>query len=585
MNVLGISAFFHDSACCLMSNGKLVSAVQEERFSRIKNDNRFPIRGIRYSLNNAKLDITDIDCIAYYENPEKKLSRQLWTGIHRESDPNFSWLDPTFPEKTIREMLGYDGPIYFFDHHHTHAAASYFFSEFKQAAIYIADAVGEWTTTSFGVGSADIQIKKEIPFPDSIGLFYSTITQLLGFKVLSGEYKVMGLAPYGKPTYVNKLKEIISWSQQGDLKLAPNYFDFTANEKMFTELLVEHLQCPQRKKGEELNNVHKDISKSVQVVLEEIVVDHVNHLRSYTDSKNLCLGGGVALNCVVNSKILKNTDFEKLFIQPAAGDAGSSIGAAILAYQKFLGETSVQKNEFSPYLGPNYSIDQVKKIVKNTGLKAQHYNEEDYSVLIEKVIEYLVMGKVVGWFQGKMEFGPRALGARSILADPRIPNMRNHINKAVKRRESFRPFGPIILEEHMKDFLHLDNHSRYMLRTCQVIDKSKFPAVTHVDGSCRPQTLPEKTNLKIRKLMEVFYERTSCPILVNTSFNVKDEPIVASPFDAIRCMAKSAIDILVIENSVIQRSENIELLNHALSLISMQISPKNEIQDSSYTFI
>ncbi|MEM6361835.1 MAG: carbamoyltransferase C-terminal domain-containing protein [Bacteroidota bacterium] len=587
MNIIGISSFFHDSACCLIQNGQLVGAVQEERFSRIKNDPRLPIRAFRYCLSNADMDITDIDCIAYYESPREKLSRQIWSNIQGSADPDYSWLDPIRPETSLREIFGFEGPIKFFDHHKSHAAASYFFSGFDEAGVYISDAVGEWTTTSFSTASSnDLTIQKEIKFPDSLGLFYSTITQFLGFKVLSGEYKVMGLAPYGRPTFVPQLKKLISWNDRGDYFLNPCYFDFSGKGKMYKTDLLELLGCKPRKHDSNILPVHKDIARSLQRVLEEILLCQIKHLRTYTDSDNLCLGGGVALNCVANGRILRESEFKNLFIQPAAGDAGSSIGAAVLAHVELTGKRPAQKSLPHVYLGPGYDNEYVEHVLNSTGIKYKSFAKRT-DELLKETVDRLIEGKVIAWFQGSMEFGPRALGGRSILADPRRSYMRDHINKLIKKREAFRPFAPAILEEYMDVYMKIEVPSPFMLTTCQVKSGNDLPAITHIDGSCRPQTVGKNANNKFRLLINAFYIKTGCPILVNTSFNVRDEPIVCSPNDALRCMANSEIDTLVIEDYIVDRVDNIDNFKRGAELMLNTMAPKNkdEISDTAYTFI
>ena len=587
MNIIGVSAFFHDSACCLLQEGNLVAAVQEERFSRVKHDARLPIKAFRYCLQEGGLDIVDIDCIAYYESPQKKLSRQLSMNLGHSVDPTFSWLDARRPERELREKLGYEGKIMMFDHHQSHAAASFYYSGFKHAAIFIADAVGEWVTTSYAEGDGNsISILDSIRFPDSIGLFYSTLTQYLGFKVLSGEYKVMGLAPYGKPLYTDKLWEVIRLTPEGKFELEDSYFDFSGRGRMFTEKLESLLGIPPRKRESDLATCYHDLACSLQAVLEEVLLSQLKYVRSKTGASDLCMGGGVALNCVANARILRESGFERIFIQPAAGDAGSALGAAALAHVQLTGERHTNEPLNNVYLGPRYSNDDVYEMLFATNVPALDFRgkEED---LIDAVTTSLCEGKVVAWFQGRMEFGPRALGSRSILADPRNPEMRNRLNAMVKKREAFRPFGPSVLDKYASEHLDLVQPSPYMLFTCQVRSDLDLPAITHVNGSCRPQTVTEEINPRFESLLSSFYKRTGCPMLVNTSLNVRGEPIVCSPMDAMRFMVTSGVDLLVIEDFIIDRTQILDILKAGADLMSNTLIPKDleADLDTPYTFI
>jgi carbamoyltransferase len=587
MNIIGLSAFFHDASCCLLQDGKLVAAVQEERFSRIKNDPRLPIRSFRYCLEAGGIDIIDVDCIAYYESPVKKLSRQLCMQSPICSNPNLSWLDSHRPMREIRETLGYEGLIETFDHHLSHAAGSFFFSGFEHAAILVADAVGEWATTSYAVGESNhITIYDEVRFPDSIGLFYSAVTQYLGFKVLSGEYKVMGLAPYGQETLVSKLREVIQVIPDGKFKLTAKYFNFSGIGKMFTDEFVELMGEPPRKPESTITQFHKDTAKSLQIVLEEVLLAQLTYLRTFTDTPDLCLSGGVALNCVANGRILRDSHINRIFVQPAAGDAGSSLGAAALAYIKQTGERHSKEPLTHVYLGPSYNSEEIANIVKSTGLEYTNFRNH-YEELVEAIVDYLIDGKVIAWFQGRMEFGPRALGARSIIADPRESGMRDRLNNLVKKREAFRPFAPAILEDVASEHLDLEGPSPFMLSTCQVNSEIDLPAITHIDGSCRPQTVSPSTNPRFAQLLNTFYTRTGCPVLVNTSFNIRSEPIVCSPADALRCLANSGIDVLVLENLIIDREANKAILNAGAKLMSNTLIPTSveDDFDTAYTFI
>lgn len=554
MNIIGISAYFHDSSCALIQNGKVVCAVSEERFSRFKNDSRLPIRAFRYCLEAGKLSISDIDCIAYYEDPYKKLSRQIEYNFNQSNDKELNWIDCHRPFREIREVLGFEGEIKYYNHHLSHAAGSYFFSGFNDAAILTTDGVGEWDSTTFGEARGlDINLFDGIKYPNSVGLFYSTITNYLGFKVLSGEYKVMGLAPYGKPVYVDKLRSLYSIPNKLDFKLDMNYFDFGQIQRMYTDALIDYLGIPPRKPESELTQEYKDLAKSLQIALEEILLGQVQELKKRVDSRNLCLSGGVALNCVATHAIRETHLFDNIFVQPAAGDSGSALGAAALAYVELNGHKNKCEKMEHVYLGPKYNSEHIHNLLDMMEIEAINC-QNNRKELNEKVVDRLTDGKVVGWFQGRMEFGPRALGARSILADPRNAGMRDRLNDLVKKRESFRPFAPAILEEYATKHIDLKVKSPFMLETCQVQSDIDLPAITHVDGSCRPQTVSANTNPAFHSLIKTFYEKTGCPILVNTSFNVRGEPIVCSPIDALRCFGNSGIDVLVLEDFIIDRT-------------------------------
>jgi carbamoyltransferase len=587
MNIIGISAYFHDAACCLIKDGRLVAAAEEERFSRMKFDKRLPQSAFRYCLKAGGINITDVDCIAYYESPPKKLSRQLCYPPPLNADSRMSWLDSKKPEREIRTILGFDGPIDLFGHHQSHAASSYLFSGFKEAAILTTDAVGEWTTTSYGTGAGgQIELVDEVLFPDSIGLFYSAMTNYLGFKVLSGEYKVMGLAPYGEARFTKEIWELISVTQNGKFELNHKYFDFDSYDRMFTDDLIDLLKIPPRNPADAVAQIHKDIARSVQVVLEEVMLAQVAYLRKFTDSPNLCLSGGVALNCVANGRILREGSFTNLFVQPAAGDAGSALGAAALSHVKRTGSPLADVPLRHVYLGPSYSPKEVEQVTSATELQVEDFRDNEAG-LLERIVDFIIQGKVIGWLHGRMEFGPRALGGRSILADPRDPGMRERLNALVKKREAFRPFAPIILEKYAQEHMNLDHDSPFMTETCQMKSKLSLPAITHVDGSCRPQTVNETQNPRIAKLLELFFRKTGCPILVNTSFNLRGEPIVCTPSDALKCFASSQIDILVLEDFVLEREPNASQLEIGSQLLSGESTKRLEDDQlgAIYTFI
>lgn len=591
MNIIGLSAFYHDSSCCLLRNGKVVAAAAEERFSRIKHDARLPVQAFRYCLSKGELDITGIDCIAYYEKPAEKLSRQFWqAGLHNNT--NSSLLFDPFPvEKSIREHLGYEGLMLFFDHHLSHAASSFYYSDFQEAAILTVDGVGEWASTTYGFGNGnDIDLFEQVLFPHSLGLLYATITAFLGFKVNDGEYKVMGLASYGQPRFVKEIWKLIELEEAGQFKLKLPFFDFISGENMYSAQLAALLGGVPRQSGEPITSFHLDLARSIQVVLEEILLEKTNWLASKTGASDLCMAGGVALNCVANGRIIREGPFKRLFIQPAAGDDGACLGAAALAWLELSKPKPVAVAPLQHvYLGTSYTNNEILQLLQATGFPFfDCLNDE--KKLLEAVTDRLIESKVVGWFQGCMEFGPRALGARSILANPMDAGIRERLNNLVKKRESFRPFAPSVLEQHATYYFDLKEASPYMLTTAQVKNPLTFPAITHVDGSARPQTVNALQNPRYAALLETFYEKTGCPILVNTSFNVKDEPIVSSPVDALFCMIKAGLDCLVLGDFLIDR-EN--LPTHLPGLINQWQEEdrlsfnnrKNPLQNNLYSFV
>jgi carbamoyltransferase len=558
MYILGISAFYHDSAACLLRDGELVCAVEEERLSRRKHDNRFPQSALRHCLSEGKIGIEDIDVVAFYENPRKKVSRQIWMGMQPQTPAEVrvqlnKRLDPHFVVRQIREIGGYDGPIDFVDHHESHAASSYFYSGFSDAAIMTFDGVGEWATTTYGAGNgAKLELFEETHFPHSLGLLYSAITSYLGFEVNEGEYKVMGLAPYGKPLHVEKLRKLLESDADGQFRLNLDYFDFFSNDRMYTPRLVELFGEPARPAESDLGSFHKDVAKSLQVVLEDVLLAKARYLHRKVPSKNLCMAGGVALNCVANGRILREGPFSDLFVQPAAGDDGAALGAAALVHARRTGAWPRARRLKHVYLGPAYTAHEVETTLSSAGGTALDFRGKEPE-LLEAVVDRLAAGKVVGWFHGHMEFGPRSLGARSILGDPRDAGMRDRINALVKMREAFRPFAPAALESKAAEHFEIDHASPFMLETCQVKSRFELPAITHVDGSARLQTVDVSTGHRFGKLLEAFDRRTGCPILLNTSFNVRGEPIVCTPEDAILCFARTKIDALVLEDFLIDR--------------------------------
>lgn len=557
--VVGISAFFHDSACALIRDGELVCAAEEERFSRIKHDKSVPRRAFRYCLEQAGVSIDRVGCIAFYEQPVKKTERQLWMAMQEHATQAhrlriLQELDPGRLERDLREVLGFEGRIESVGHHEAHAASSFFFSGFEEAAVFTVDGVGEWTTTAYGrAQGADLELFEEVCFPHSLGLLYSAITAYLGFEVNEGEYKVMGLAPYGTGRFVEQMRAIVeSVPGTGQYRLNLEFFDFLAGGEMYSDRLVELLGEAPRVPGSDLRGFHCDVARSLQMLLEEILLEKVRYLHERVPSENLCMAGGVALNCVANGEILRQGPFSRLFVQPAAGDSGGALGAAALVYRRQTGERIAPKRLSHAYLGPAWSNEQIEKLVDGSLLNARSFRGSS-EALLEATVDRLAAGKVVGWFCGRLEFGPRALGARSILADPRVPDMRDRINALVKMREAFRPFAPAVLSQEAHKHFDIDHPSPFMLETCQVISELSLPAVTHVDGSARVQTVDVGAEHRFGELLRCFFERTGCPILLNTSFNVKGEPIVCSPLDAILCFLKSKLDVLVLEDFLIDR--------------------------------
>ena len=559
LNIIGISAGYHDSACCLLVNGALVAAVEEERFSRVKNDRSFPRLAFRYCLREAGLSIADVDCVAFYEDPVLKLGRQIWMsmlpGLSAERRGSLrNRLLSLPPQDEIRLTLGYEGPIEIVDHHLSHAASAYYFSGLQDAAILTVDGVGDWPTTAYSrAHGTTIDRFETVDFPDSLGLFYSTVTGYLGFEVNEGEYKIMGLAPYGKPLYADKLRQTIQILPGGQYRLDMKYFAYLNEDRMYTPEFADLLGRPPREPESPVEQFHRDVARSAQVVLEEVLLEKVRYLHEQAPSENLCLAGGVALNVVANGRILREGPFKRLFVQPAAGDAGGSVGAAAEAYVRKTGQRPSETPLRTVFLGPQTSTDDVYRVLKGSTAQFEDFRNRE-TELLECVVGHLAAGKVVGWFQGRCEFGPRALGSRSILADPRLPEMRDRINASVKKRESFRPFAPSVMAEEQTNHFDLHHPSIFMLETCQVKSPLELPAITHVDNSARVHTVTADDNPRFWRLLDAFNRRTGCPILLNTSFNLRSEPIVGNAVDALVCFAASAIDVLVLEDFVLDRS-------------------------------
>lgn len=595
MRVLGLSAFYHDSAAALVQDGRIVAAAQEERFTRKKHDSGFPKNAIDFCLEAGGVGMDEIDFVAFYDKPFLKFERLLETYLAFAPNGFRSfrmampvWLKEKLYQKVLlrdelkRWLPDFDwhNKLLFSEHHQSHAASAFYPSPFEEAAILTMDGVGEWATTSMGFGSGNrIEMRKEIHFPHSLGLLYSALTYYTGFKVNSGEYKVMGLAPYGEPRFKDvMLDKLIDVKEDGSFRLDLSYFDYCTGLRMTNQKFDELMGGPARKPDELLTQRHMDLAASIQAVTEHVVLKLARSTAKDTGVRNLCLAGGVALNCVANGKVLRDGAFENIWIQPAAGDAGGALGAALAGYHSYKdgprhvnGALDAMRGS---YLGPEYAQDDIEKRLAAAGAK---FAVHDDAATIAATARALADEKAVGWFQGRMEFGPRALGGRSILGDPRSPSMQKTLNLKVKYRESFRPFAPSVLREDVADWFELDGDSPYMLLVADVvgnrrrpmtaeeqalfgIDKlnvprSDIPAVTHVDYSARVQTVHAETNPRYHALISAFKALTGCPVIVNTSFNVRGEPIVCTPEDAFRCFMGSEIDVLVVGNCVLRKED------------------------------
>ncbi len=586
--ILGISAFYHDSAACLVRDGEIVAAVQEERFSRVKHDPDFPTRAVSYCLRKGGIEAKDLHCVGFYDKPlltfERLLETHLGTaplGLRLYWKSMKVWLEKKlWIPQLIQEQLGCDVPILFSDHHESHAASAFYPSPYREAAIATLDGVGEWTTTSYGYGrDAEIHTLADIKFPHSLGLFYSAFTYFAGFKVNSGEYKLMGLAPYGEPKYVDlMLDEIIDLKDDGSFKLNTRYFNYLSGLTMTSRAMDKLFGGAPRRPETTLTQREMDIARSCQVVTEEVMLRIARTVHRETKLKNLCMAGGVALNCVGNGRILREGPFENIWIQPAAGDAGGALGVALALWHNHLGHERMADGENDAMrgalLGPEYGDEEIYQCIEEQAGVAQKLAEDELPV---HVAELLAAGKVVGFFQGRMEFGPRALGARSILGDPRSTQMQSVMNLKIKFRESFRPFAPTVLREYVHEFFELDADSPYMLQVAPIkaerqipmsedqqrlfgIDKlnvprSDMPAVTHVDYSARVQTLRRQDHPRYYDVIRAFQSLTGYPVVVNTSFNVRGEPIVQSPADAYRCFMRTEMDFLVIGSYILDKKD------------------------------
>jgi carbamoyltransferase len=554
MNVLGISCFYHDSAAALLRDGVIVAACQEERLSRKKHDAGFPARAVRYVLREGGLTPDQLDAVGFYDKPLLKFERMLSTYVatfprsfnsFRKAMPPWIKEKLWMPSLIRRELRPYKGPILFAEHHMSHAASCFLVSPFEEAAILTVDGVGEWATASFGVGrGTDIQLFKEIRFPHSLGLLYSAFTYYLGFKVNSAEYKVMGLAPYGKPVHFERImREMVHLNEDGSFKLDMKYFAYDHGLTMTNGAFDEFFGGPPRKPETWMNEREFDIAASVQKVCEEVVLAMTRHIQRETGLANLCMAGGVALNCVANGRVIRETPFKNLFVQPAAGDAGGAVGVAHYLYN------TLEKQPRRPgwthaYLGPAYSDAEIREYLTAAGAP---FKELPRRELLQATARLLSEGHVIGWFQGRMEFGPRALGGRSILADPRDPKMRDTLNMKIKFREGFRPFAPSVLADKASEWFEIDCDSPYMLLVAQVREgKRVIPSVTHVDGSARLQTVTREEAPLYYDLIAEFEKITGVPIIINTSFNVRGEPIVCTPHDAYLCFMRTHMDHLVL---------------------------------------
>ncbi len=594
MYILGISAFYHDSAACLVKDGKIISAAQEERFTRKKHDLSFPANAVKFCLNYSGIDIFQVDIVAFYEKPFLKFERLLETyisyaplGVRSFIKAMPLWIKQKLWMKDyIKKELNYNGKMIFPEHHLSHAASAFYPSPFQEAAILTMDGVGEWTTTSYGIGNGNkIELLSEIKFPHSLGLLYSAFTYYTGFKVNSGEYKVMGLAPYGEPKYVDLiLDKLVDLKDDGSFKLNMKYFNYCAGLTMTNKKFHKLFGGEPRKPESKITQREMDIACSLQKVTEEIVLKMCKHVRKETGMKNLVLAGGVALNCVANGKLLNEKVFDNIWIQPAAGDAGGAVGAALSAWYGYLDKPRILRekgdSQNGSFLGPSFSDQEILDFLKERELT---FHKLDTREIPETAADLIAKEKVIGWFQGRMEFGPRALGARSIIGDPRSPEMQSTMNLKIKFRESVRPFAPSVLAEKVSEYFELNHESPYMLIVGQVkkerqkkmndsekklfgieklnVQRSDVPAVTHVDYSARIQTVHKETNPLFYDTITKFNEKYGCAVVINTSFNVRGEPIVCTPEDAYKCFMRTKMDYLLLGSFLLYKEEQKPLKN------------------------
>ena len=587
MNILGLSAFYHDSAACLVRDGEIIAAAQEERFTRKKHDASFPKHAVMYCLREGGINVNELDYVAFYEKPFLKFDRILHSYLAYAPAGLKSFLmaiplwirERVWMKELIRQELGCDCKILFPEHHESHAASAFFPSPFSEAAFLTIDGVGEWTTTSYGVGRGNqIQMLAELRFPHSLGLLYSAFTYFTGFRVNSGEYKLMGLAPYGQPKYVDLiLRELIDLKDDGSFRLNMKYFNYGVGLTMTNAAFNRLFDRPPRKPESKLTQSDMDLARSIQDVTDEIMLRMARKVRKETGQRNLCLAGGVALNCVANGHILRERIFDRIWIQPAASDAGGALGAALFAWHQILDKErkadDVNDSQRGSYLGPAYRNDEIRAYLETQKIPFTELTDDE---LPEKIADLINAQKVIGWFYGRMEFGPRALGARSIIGDARSPKMQELMNLKIKFRESFRPFAPSVLREKLSDWFELDEESPYMLlvapvsknRRREITDnqslfglqkllttRSEIPAVTHVDYSARIQTVTDQHQPMFYRMIKKFDERYGCPVIINTSFNVRGEPIVATPDDAFTCFMRTNMDYLLLGNFLLEKNE------------------------------
>jgi len=604
MYILGISAYYHDSASCLLKNGEIIAAAQEERFTRKKHDQSFPINSINYCLSEAGISSSDLQIIAFYDKPFLKFERILETylqfapiGIRSFLKAMPLWIKKKLWVKIlIQEELGFNGKILFPEHHSSHAASAFYASPFQRAAFLTMDGVGEWATTSYGIAESNkMEILADIKFPNSLGLLYSAFTYYTGFRVNSGEYKVMGLAPYGEAKYKDLIYEhLIDVKDDGSFKMDMSYFSYNVGLEMTNQKFNNLFGGLPRKPETELTQKEMDLARSVQEVIEEIVIKIAKHIKKETKQKFLCLAGGVALNCVANGKLIRSGLFEDIFIQPAAGDAGGALGCAYIAWYQYLGSNRQadggQDFMKGSYLGPEYNNQQIKNYLDQNNF---HYKKLTDKELPEKIADLIAQQNVIGWFQGRMEYGPRALGSRTIIGDARSPEMQKKINLKIKFREGFRPFAPSIREENISEYFDIDRPSPYMLLVADVtrdrriptndnqkpflgleklnIVRSEVPAITHVDYSARIQSVNIKTNKRYYDLLTIFLKKYGCPLVVNTSFNIRGEPIVCTPEDAYICFMRTDMDYLILNNYLLSKINQKPLDDNIKSLLEFEL--------------
>ena len=596
MFILGISSYYHDSAACILKNGEIVAAAQEERFTRKKHDQSFPINAIEYCLKEENITADDLEIVAFYDKPFLKFERILETylsyapkGVSSFLKAMPLWIKKKLWIKTlIQDEIGFKGKILFPEHHASHAASAFYASHFQDAAFLTMDGVGEWATTSFGIGKGNkMEVLADIKFPNSLGLLYSAFTYYTGFRVNSGEYKVMGLAPYGEPKYKDLIYNyLIDVKNDGSFKMDMSYFDYNVGLTMTNKKFNDLFGGLPRKPESELTQKEMDLARSVQEVTEEIVLKMAKHVKKVTNQNYLCLAGGVALNCVANGKLLRSGVFDDIFIQPAAGDAGGALGCAYIAWYQYLNNDRKTdgKTDFmnGAYLGPEFSNDEIENYLNEKDYSYERLSNEE---LPEKIADLINEQNVIGWFQGRMEFGPRALGSRTIIGDSRSPETQKTINLKIKYRESFRPFAPSIREENISEYFDIDRPSPYMLLVANIkkdkqipmtkkqksyfglqklnIPRSKIPAITHVDYSARIQSVNKNTNQRYHDMLTSFNEKYGCPVIVNTSFNVRGEPIVCTPKDAYLCFMRTEMDYLILNNYLLAKTEQKPLNNNS----------------------